>query len=377
MRQAPSTAAAAAWLALCPALAPASDLTLDGQVDRVAPIGSTVDLALIGAPGLPAFVAYDLDPGPVAIGGEQVPLGFSPQFGIVVEGTTDAAGLLAGSVVVPNNPNLIGLELFLAGVVLDPTDPNGLDLSGGSVLGFAEADLEGLVEVELFGVPRPGAPFFDWVRVAQAFEPIAIAVDPAEQPQLAGATADVYLVADRTRAEWNADPTLVDLTLDGPDALDFTPTDVPQNTFVIDPGSVAGSAGASLGRGFDVVVDVDRDGQLGPGDLVDGYSQGAGMYVCQDPTTPGPYDVVEVLYTGGTFLGQNLFYPANVEELDDLHLVVVSHGNGHNYQWYDHIGNHLASWGYVVMSHENNTQPGIFTASTTTLNNTEFLLANL
>jgi hypothetical protein len=58
-------------------------------------------------------------------------------------------------------------------------------------------------------------------------------------------------------------------------------------------------------------------------------------------------------------------------------LVVVSHGNGHNYQWYDHIGQHLASYGYVVMSHQNNTMPGIETASTTTLENTDDFLGNL
>ena len=47
----------------------------------------------------------------------------------------------------------------------------------------------------------------------------------------------------------------------------------------------------------------------------------------------------------------------------------MSHGNGHNYQWYDHIGRHLASYGYVVMSHENNTGPGSDAASTVYVRN--------
>jgi hypothetical protein len=62
--------------------------------------------------------------------------------------------------------------------------------------------------------------------------------------------------------------------------------------------------------------------------------------------------------------------------LGELPLVVVSHGNGHDYRWYDHIGNHLASWGCIVMSHQNNTVPGPEAASTTTLTNTDYILAN-
>jgi hypothetical protein len=56
---------------------------------------------------------------------------------------------------------------------------------------------------------------------------------------------------------------------------------------------------------------------------------------------------------------------------------VVSHGNGHDYRWYNHIGEHMASYGYVVMSHSNNTQPGIETASITTIDNTDHFLGNL
>jgi hypothetical protein len=56
---------------------------------------------------------------------------------------------------------------------------------------------------------------------------------------------------------------------------------------------------------------------------------------------------------------------------------VVSHGNGHNYTWYDHIGEHMASYGWVVMSHSNETGPGIETASETTLQNTDHFLGNL
>jgi hypothetical protein len=54
--------------------------------------------------------------------------------------------------------------------------------------------------------------------------------------------------------------------------------------------------------------------------------------------------------------------------------VVISHGNGHQYTWYDYLQQHLASHGYIVMSHQNNTGPGITTASTTTLEHTDAIL---
>jgi hypothetical protein len=57
-----------------------------------------------------------------------------------------------------------------------------------------------------------------------------------------------------------------------------------------------------------------------------------------------------------------------------LPLVIISHGNGHNYTWYDYLQSHLASYGYIVMSHQNNTGPGIETASTTTLEHTDAIL---
>jgi hypothetical protein len=85
-----------------------------------------------------------------------------------------------------------------------------------------------------------------------------------------------------------------------------------------------------------------------------------------------------VFFSGGTtFTREDIYFPSNIEALGTLPLIVVSHGNGHNYTWYDHIGYHMASWGYVVMSHANNTGPGIETASVSTLRNTDLFLDSL
>ena len=50
------------------------------------------------------------------------------------------------------------------------------------------------------------------------------------------------------------------------------------------------------------------------------------------------------------------------DSLGELPLLVVSHGNGHSFAWYRFLQDHLASYGYIVFSHDNNTLPGIETA---------------
>ena len=146
---------------------------------------------------------------------------------------------------------------------------------------------------------------------------------------------------------------------------------------MVDPGSLNGQDDDRIGIGYDIVVDLDQNGELSTGDLIDGYGDQPGFFVVHDIVQPGLHPVTEATYSLGSFLGQNLFYPSDIASMGQLPLIVVSHGNGHNYQWYDHIGEHMASYGYIVMSHQNNTVPGIQTASTTTLTNTDAFLGNL
>jgi hypothetical protein len=230
--------------------------------------------------------------------------------------------------------------------------------------------------VELAGDSLAGYPFFQFVRVIHEGAPVKLAVDPLLLPQLAGVSADVYVVDARSAAEWQADRTLVDVRAGGPQTVLFSGAGIQANTFTLDLGTLSGAAGTDLGAPYDVVVDADLDGLLGVTDVIDGGGEEAGFYVVRDTSAPGPLGTVEVLYSGGSFLGENTFYPSNIASLGKLPLVVISHGNGHNYQWYDHIGTHLASYGCVVMSHENNTGPGSDAASLTTLSNTQYILAN-
>ncbi len=235
---------------------------------------------------------------------------------------------------------------------------------------------QGIVSIDLAGNPLQEYPWFDFQGAWFEGSPIHIAFDTEQYPQIVGASGDVYVVAHKSAAQWASDTTLVDVA-GAARPIVVQPGDIRPNRFQIDAGLLSGDAGASLGVKYDVVVDFDHDALLSSGDWIDGVQDSPGLEVLKPTALPGPYAVTEVIYSGGSFLGQDLYYPSNVATLGALPLVVVSHGNGHDYTWYDHIGMHLASWGVVVMSHQNNTVPGPDSAATTTLTNTEYLLSHL
>jgi hypothetical protein len=229
--------------------------------------------------------------------------------------------------------------------------------------------------LELAGQPISAFPHFHFVRTFEVGKRLWMAVDPTQHPTYVGRTADVYVVAHRTVGDWIAHPALVDVR-GAATPFTFQAGTIQANTLLLDGGTLNANAGADLGVPYDIVLDFDQNGFLNAGDAIDGIGTEPGFFVVEDPGKPGPYAVVETQYSGGSFLGQDTYYPANIAFLDELPLVVISHGNGHDYRWYDHIGYHLASWGCIVMSHQNNTQPGPEAASVTTLTNTDWLLTN-
>lgn len=229
--------------------------------------------------------------------------------------------------------------------------------------------------LELVGQPAAGFPHFRFVRVVQVGRPVWVAVDPTRSPELVGLAGELYVVAARTESEWRFDATLVDAR-GAPQPFTLQPGSIQDNQVLVDGGTLPDLAGTELGVGYDVVIDYDLDGRLGERDVIDGLGDETGFWVLSDLTQPGPYVVTSENYSGGSFLGQRTYYPVNIAALERLPLVVISHGNGHNYTWYDHIGEHLASWGCVVMSHQNKTAPGPQSASLTTLRNTDYLLGH-
>ncbi len=349
----------------------AADLTIDGQQNVNKAPGTTMNWSLTGTPNVTGYLLLDVDPGPTQLFGQSLELGFTPALTLINLGLVPGNGSLDFAIITPSDPSLLGLTFYGLGAVADGPTAAQFSYTAGVSVTIGERG------VELAGNPLGAYPNFEFVRAFNEGSAVSVGVDPSRHPAVVGVTADVYVVASKTASEWQADPSLVDLTGDGAEVATFVAGSITANTFTVDTGTLSGDAGVGLGVGYDVVVDLNRDGLLDAADLIDGFGDESGLYVVSDTTAPGPLAVTEALYSGGTFLGQNLFYPTDIANMGRLPLVVISHGNGHNYQWYDHLGFHLASYGFVVMSHQNNTGPGIETASTTTLTNTDFFLGRL
>ncbi|AQT59013.1 hypothetical protein [Cellvibrio sp. PSBB023] len=250
-----------------------------------------------------------------------------------------------------------------------------------------------ITKMELAGNSLAVYPFFEYIKAVNVNSALKIAIDPTRFPAIAGQTCDVYVVAAKKTIGWDVDQTLTDVTTGGALTVTFSAANIQANTYqVAAPFELNANAGMGLGVGYDVVLDCNQDGILNGDDYIDGRNNESGFYAVSDTTAPGPMAVTELDYnlsnavstTYGINAGlrsQNLFYPTNVAAAnidkngdgnpDGLPLIIISHGNGHNYAWYDHIGRHLASYGYVVVSHSNNTMPGPVSASQTTLAHTD------
>jgi hypothetical protein len=260
-------------------------------------------------------------------------------------------------------------------------DPFVLVLTGGQP--------EPPTAIELAGNSLSAYPYFEFVRAFNQDAPIKVALDPTLHPVIVGATADVYIVEKKSPGQWEADPALLDVTAGGALAVTFSGDTLQANTFQVTGPNELNAAVyeeltgdfTGLGHGYDMVVDMNRNGVLDGGDYIDGLGREAGLYVCHDTTTLGPLAVTQVTYSVGTifgipagFGGEQLYYPTNIAAMGQLPLVVVSHGVGHDYQWYGHIGQHLGSYGFIVMAHQNNVSSCGILASLTTCGHTDALL---
>jgi hypothetical protein len=267
--------------------------------------------------------------------------------------------------------------------------PNGGAVGAGSLLVRATAAGEGSLTLT-YGVctaalsfragpagPMSARPLdlFPWAEHVDLFtadDEIHLAIDPVRYSDRVGVPFDAWVVPHRSAAEWAADPVIdTAAAIAGPVAA-VVPSTTSPILLVADP-----IGGSGIAEPYTVVLDFDGDGEVGPDDLVDDLDR-PGLSILTDLTAPGPYTPVsdEVSFdVWHTFLA---YWPEEIDTLDPIPLVVISHGNGHDYTWYDYLGFHLSSWGYAVVVHTNDTgDPSIDPAATTTWTNTEAFLGNL
>ncbi len=221
----------------------------------------------------------------------------------------------------------------------------------------------------LAGNPLVQYPYFEYVKAFNEDAGVHLALDPDLFPEISGRIADIYVVEAKDKAAWDADATLVDISSGGFISFTFSAESIQANTVVVTRADdlsseqyvAATNANTGLGHGYDLVVDMNRDGSLNTGDFIDGYSDEAGLYVIHDTTIQGPLSVTQTAtYSVGAVFGipsgntrEILYYPTGIADMQPLPLIIISHGSGHNYTWYNHIGHHMASYGYIVMSHQN------------------------
>jgi von Willebrand factor type A domain len=240
-----------------------------------------------------------------------------------------------------------------------------------------------ITQTELAGNSLAQYPFFEYVKAINEDATMKVAIDSTRFAGIAGQTCDIYVVTAKNAAQWAVNPSLSDVTTGGLQTETFNGPTIQNNTFQVTAASeLSADAGLDLGVGYDVVLDCDQDGQLSDGDFIDGRGDEAGFYAVHDTTAGGPELVTEVQYNidstvGAGFgipggrLAEDLYYPTDIGTMGQLPLIVIGHGHGHQYHWYDHIGFHMASYGYIVVSHDNDTGAGVVGASNTTLGHTD------
>ncbi len=260
---------------------------------------------------------------------------------------TDAAGNPVSSVVAPTT------------VYVRATEPGTgtLDASGAC---SGTLQLIDRLRDDLVGRPHPDVPISP-VDTVPPGDDVLFALDPRDWPDVTG-PVDVWLVDSRDRAQWATASALVDVR-GAPSP--YTPGTDLQSSTVLFPVV----APATAPRAVDVVVDLNGNGHLDPGEPIDGLD-GPGALLLPDLSEPGPY-AVSTSDSAVTFdTTRRVWWPtAPIPDLDPLPVVSISHGVGHEYTWYDDLGAHLASHGAVVFAHRNQTVAGPQTAADTTLMN--------
>ncbi|MBL7942632.1 MAG: hypothetical protein JNM00_07690, partial [Flavobacteriales bacterium] len=249
-----------------------------------------------------------------------------------------------------------------------------------ALMGCFHIHMPAQINMELVGVSTDASPWFRYVDNFNMYDDVFVAIDPLLNPEIEAMEVEIFVVLDKNESQWDGDPMLTDVTPGGQASFLFSGAGIQDNVFYLTESyTLFDNFSPLVGDAYDIVVDMNGDGLLSPGDFIDGL-QDVGMYVIQDITMPGPYAVVTADETSSDYLTKRIWYPENIEELDDLPLVVISHGWTHEYTYYDYLGTHMASYGYIVMAHRNDVgmgnAAGTQSASLSLIANVDDLIAN-
>ncbi len=164
------------------------------------------------------------------------------------------------------------------------------------------------------------------------------ALEPTREPELLEITVDLWLVLDRER--WSEGTVLEDLR-GAP-----TPYRLDDDDRAARAVELWTAPEVDVPLAVDLVIDVDRDGRLSPGDRIDGW-EGPGLVILPDLAAPGPYRVDTQDLDGP----RRFWWPRSPEQPPPL--VAIAHGAGQSWTSYDDLGAHLASWGAAVFTYPN------------------------
>src|ERR1051325_8170793 len=128
-----------------------------------------------------------------------------------------------------------------------------------------------VTKTELAGNSLSSYPFFEYVKAINFNDNVEVAIDPSRFPIIVGQTCRIYVVANKTTLQWNANNTLADVTPGGFLTVTFNATNIQTKTFVVAAANeLSADAGLGLGVGYDVVLDMNQDGLLNNNDFIDG-----------------------------------------------------------------------------------------------------------
>ncbi|GAA4725384.1 hypothetical protein GCM10023325_23960 [Sphingomonas lutea] len=260
-------------------------------------------------------------------------------------------------------------------------------------------------KIPISGRTVSGAPYFRFTDTFEVGADVWGALDPGiVDPGNVSKMCALYVIPSKSDVQWNADNSLAHLAILGGNAA------VPKikvQAGCINANKVLLWPGASQPGEYDIVADFGNntpdaasfvsDAQYNtPLDIIDGYFI-AGFRVVEDPGTLGDWAQVGQWFYNETTQGiatvvdeagsystpggfasvnvsvprkANVFFPADAPGVTspaqisgvsaNYPLIVVIHGNGHNYTSYDFLLQHLARNGFIAASiHINSGMSGL------------------